>query len=90
MNIYTATQNTVAQFQGLIIENAIQVGSLWTIRIARGEMSLTFQIDETVGVACVMERKNIGRRSMSRFMNAFMEEVQSQSEDEDPLPPPRD
>lgn len=90
MNIYVAAQNTIAQFEGFQIEDIRCNGTTWTIRVKRDYMELTFEIDERVGVACVLDRKNIGYKSMSRFMNTFIEEVESTIGDEDPVNPLRD
>jgi hypothetical protein len=90
MNILVAIQNTIARFQGVAIEQASHNGSLWTIRIAKGDMWMEFEIDEQIRTACVLERKNFGLKSMSRFMNTFLEEIDLLEEDEDPIPPARD
>jgi len=90
MNILVAIQNTLAHFNGVVLQEATQSGSLWLIRITKGEMMLEFEIDERIRTACVLERKNFGYKSMSRFMNTFLEEIGLLEEDEDPIPPARD
>ena len=90
MNILVAIQNTLAHFNGVVLQEATQSGSLWLIRITKGEMMLEFEIDEHIRSACVLERKNIGYKSMSRFMNTFLEEIDLLEEDEDPIPLARD
>ncbi len=90
MNILVAIQNTLAHFNGVVLQEATQSGSLWLIRITKGEMMLEFEIDERIRTACVIERKNCGYKSMSRFMNTFLEEIGLLEEDEDPIPPARD
>ena len=91
MNIQVAIQNTMAQFPGVELVSVGAQGSIWTIRIKREDMELLFEIDARVGVPCVLERKNMGYRSMSRFMNAFVEEVEllvendPSDDDDDPM-----
>jgi len=97
MNIHVAIQNTVAQFQGITIERIETQGTRWTIQVKRDDMELTFEIDDTIGVASVLERKNMGYRSMSRFMDTFIEEARLllgddpyDDDDDDPINPARD
>lgn len=53
-------------------------------------MTIDFEINETIRSVCVLEKKNLGYKSLSRFMNAFMEVVESMEEDEDPISPVQD
>lgn len=82
MNIQVALQNTVTRCNGLIVQSVTQQGTLWTIRLGKQDMELTFEIDETVGCACVLEYKNGGFKSLSRFMKTFQEEISELEENE--------
>ena len=102
MNIEVALQNTLVKFEGLTVEHIDKQGTLWTIKIAKGDAEMKFEIDENEGYACVLERKNLGYKSVSRFMTTFIEEIEdlfdqdghddssSEEEDEDPIAPARD
>ena len=90
MNIHVAIQNTVSQFPGMVIQSISQQNRYWKILVAKDDMSIEFEIDETIRSVCVLEKKNLGFKSLSRFMNAFMEEVESLEEDEDPISPAQD
>lgn len=90
MNIHVAVQNTVAQFPGMVIQNIHCQNGYWRILVAKNDMTIDFEINETVRSVCVLEKKNLGYKSLSRFMNAFMEVVESMEEDEDPISPVQD
>lgn len=94
MNIHVALQNTLAQFQGITVEHVSKQGTLWNIKIVKGDAEIVFEIDEVDCYACVLERKNLGYKSVSRFMTAFIEEIEllvdddmEIEEDEDPINP---
>ena len=99
MNIQVALQNTIAKFEGLAVEHIGKQGTLWRIKIAKGDAELEFEIDEISCCPCVLERKNLGYKSVSRFMTTFLEEIEDLvdedgndgfSEDEDPVAPAQD
>jgi len=98
MNIQVALQNTIARCNGLTVQSITRQGTVWTIQLGKEDMELKFEIDSTVGCACVLEYKNGGFKSLSRFMKAFQEEISELEEDEiedvemedDPCPPARD
>jgi hypothetical protein len=90
MNIHVAIQNTVAQFQGMVIETITCQNNFWRILVAKNDMTIEFEVDEVTHMICVLEKKNLGYKSLSRFMNAFLEEIQSMEGDEDPINPARD
>ena len=82
MNIQLALQNTVARCNGLVVQSATQQGALWTFTLTKQDMTMTFEVDETVGCACVLEYKNGGYVSLSRFMRRFQKEISKLEEDE--------
>lgn len=91
MNIQVALQNTIARCNGLTVQSITQQGTLWTIRLEMPEERLLeFEIDEIVCCPCVIQRKNLGYNSLSRFMTALIEEIENLEEDDDPIPPARD
>ena len=91
MNIHVALQNTLVQFEGIRVDHINKEGTLWTIKIAKGDAEMEFEIDERVRVVCLLQRKNLGYKSVSRFMNVFVEEIEMTEEiDEDPMNPVRD
>jgi len=95
MNIQLALQNTLARCNGLVVHSIDQQATLWTIQLRKGDMELKFEIDETVGCACVLEYKNGGFKSLFAFMKRFQKEINKLEEDEiedvemedDPCPP---
>lgn len=90
MAIQLALQNTLMQFPGMTVDRLHYQNRFWTIKLVKGVAELEFEIDETIRSACVLERKNMGYNSMSRVMNAFIQEMERLEEDEDPINPPRD
>ena len=90
MNIYVAIQNTVAQIAGMSIQTINKEDRFWKIVVAKGDVSINFELDEETRTVCVIEKKNVGYRSISRFMELFLDEVEKTEEDEDPMAPPRD
>jgi hypothetical protein len=90
MDIYTAIQNTLAQFRSLTIESIVQTGTLWKVCVTKGEILLEFEVDETIRTVCVLRTKKIGNKSIARFMDAFLAEIDVMEEDEDPINPPQD
>ena len=98
MNIQVALQNTIARCNGLTVQSVTQQGTLWTIRLGKEDITLEFEIDDRIGCACVLQHKNLGFNSLSRFMKAFQEEMSELEEDEiedvemedDPCLPARD
>lgn len=98
MNIHVAIQNTIAQFQGVTVNHINKQGTLWNIRISKEDREMEFEIDEIIRTVCVLERKNFGLKSVSRFMSVFIEEIDSLEDEEedmdiehdDPINPARD
>lgn len=90
MNIYVAIQNTVAQIPGMTIQSINKQDTFWKIIVAKEDISINFELDEATRTVCVIEKKNIGCKSISRFMKLFLDEVEETEEDEDPMSPPRD
>jgi hypothetical protein len=90
MNIQVALQNTLVQFEGIDVNHIRKEGTLWTIKITKGDAEMEFEVDETVCVVCLLQRKNLGLKSVSRFMNVFVEEIERIPVDEDPVNPMRD
>jgi hypothetical protein len=87
MTVQIALQNTLAQFPGLVLQHMNLSGGFWCIRIAKEDATITFEVDAHAHVACVLERKNVGYRSVAKFMNALMNELeQVDDEGEDPRP----
>ena len=90
MNIYVAIQNTVAQIAGMSIQTINKENHFWKIVVVKGDVSLNLELDEETRTVCVIEKKNVGYKSISRFMELFLDEVEKTEEDEDPMAPPRD
>ena len=90
MNIHVVIQNTVAQFPGMVIQRIHYQNQYWRILVAKDDMSIEFDMHETIRTPCVLEKKNLGLKSLSKFMNAFMEELNLVMEEEDPIPLARD
>jgi hypothetical protein len=86
MNMHLVIQNTVAHFPGMVIQQIHYQNQYWRIRVAKDDMSIEFDMHETIRTPCVLEKKNLGFKSLSKFMNTFMEELDSMMEEEDPIP----
>lgn len=93
MNIYVAIQNTVAQIPGMTIQSISKQSTFWKIIVVKEDIFIHFELDEASYTVCVIEKKNVGYKSISRFMKVFLEEVDGlEPEEEDPvaLAPVRD
>lgn len=90
MNIYVAIQNTVAQIAGMTIQSISKENKYWKIVVAKGDIFINFELDEETRTVCVIEKKNVGYKSIGRFMELFLDEVEKTEEDDDPMCPPRD
>ncbi len=90
MTIRTAIDNTISQFPSLQLQTIQYSNRIWTFQVGIDNAKIKVELDELTNCACVLERKNIGYKSMHRFMNALMHELEQLEEDEDPIPPTRD
>lgn len=90
MNVHVAIQNTVAQIQGMVIETITCQNNFWKIVVTKNDIMIAFEVDAISHMICVLEKKNLGYKSLSRFMNTFIEEMESLEVDEDPINPARD
>lgn len=87
-NLPDALADTVAQIQPrlnwrILPDDALN--SRWRVRVWFEDAFLEVEILDLEGdaVGCVLERRNLSRRAMQRFMDILMDEL-----DESPMHPP--
>jgi hypothetical protein len=61
-------------------------GGFWNFRISLGDAYLEVEVDGIALVACVLDKKNLGYKSISKFMTALMDELEHTDIGEDPRP----
>jgi hypothetical protein len=81
-NVHNAFANTVSKYKNNVLEYDVILEnpneSLWVVNVYNRDapgslLQIEVMDDEGIPICCVLQKVNVGRRSMARFMDRLMD-----------------